>query len=85
LIRSHVPAGFSSALPGNGLSCCRIPGRRRGRISIAFDGNIHSIAGDYWFDPATNRTVGVDTAIMLEALKTVYGADHLVKELTVVD
>jgi hypothetical protein len=51
----------------------------------AFDGNIHSIAGDYWFDPATNRTVGVDTAIMLEALKTVYGADHLVKELTVVD
>ena len=34
---------------------------------------------------ATNRTVGVNTAIMLEALKTVYGADHLVKELTVVD
>jgi hypothetical protein len=29
--------------------------------------------------------VGVNTAIMLEALKTVYGADHLVDELTVVD
>jgi hypothetical protein len=54
-------------------------------VGLAFDGNIHSIAGDYWFDPKTNRTVGVDTAIMLEALKTVYGADHLVKELTVVD
>jgi hypothetical protein len=54
-------------------------------VGLAFDGNIHSIAGDYWFDPATNRTVGVDTAIMLEALKTVYGADHLVKELTVVE
>ncbi|HSM31201.1 MAG TPA: S46 family peptidase [Woeseiaceae bacterium] len=54
-------------------------------VGLAFDGNIHSIAGDYWFDPETNRTVGVDTAIMLEALKTVYGADHLVKELTVVD
>ena len=54
-------------------------------VGLAFDGNIHSIAGDYWFDPATNRTVGVNTAIMLEALKTVYGADHLVKELTVVD
>jgi hypothetical protein len=54
-------------------------------VGLAFDGNIHSIAGDYWFDSATNRTVGVDTAIMLEALKTVYGADHLVKELTVVD
>ena len=54
-------------------------------VGLAFDGNIHSIAGDYWFDPATNRSVGVNTAIMLEALKTVYGADHLVKELTVVD
>ena len=54
-------------------------------VGLAFDGNIHSIAGDYWFDPHTNRTVGVDSAIMLEALETVYGADHLVKELTVID
>jgi hypothetical protein len=54
-------------------------------VGLAFDGNIHSIAGDYWFDPAINRTVGVNTAIILEALRTVYGADHLVKELTVVN
>ena len=54
-------------------------------IGLAFDGNIHSIAGDYWFDPSVNRTVGVNTAIMLEALKTVYGADHLVEELSFVD
>jgi hypothetical protein len=54
-------------------------------VGLAFDGNIHSIAGDYWFDPATNRTVGVTTAIMLEALETVYGADHLVNELVVVE
>ncbi len=54
-------------------------------IGLAFDGNIHSIAGDYWFDPSVNRTVGVNTAIMLEALRTVYGADHLVEELSLVD
>jgi hypothetical protein len=54
-------------------------------VGLAFDGNIHSIAGDYWFDPGLNRTVGVNTAIMLEALKTVYGADHLVEELSFVD
>ena len=54
-------------------------------VGLAFDGNIHSIAGDYWFDPATNRTVGVNTAIMLEALETVYEADHLVDELTIVE
>jgi hypothetical protein len=54
-------------------------------VGLAFDGNIHSIAGDYWFDRDINRTVGVNTAIMLEALKVVYGADHLVEELTVVN
>lgn len=54
-------------------------------VGLAFDGNIHSIAGDYWFDPSTNRTVGVNTAIMLEALDTVYGAGSLLEELTVVD
>ena len=54
-------------------------------VGLAFDGNIHSIAGDYWFDESMNRTVGVNTAIMLEALDTVYGADHLIEELTVID
>ena len=51
-------------------------------VGLAFDGNIHSIAGNYWFDPSINRTVGVNTAIMLEALEVVYGADHLVEELS---
>jgi len=53
-------------------------------VGIAFDGNIHSIAGDYWFDESNNRTVGVDTAIILEALNKVYGAEHLIDELTVI-
>ncbi len=50
-------------------------------IGLAFDGNIHSIAGQYWFDLTDNRTVGVHPAIMLEALGTVYGADNLLEEL----
>ena len=54
-------------------------------VGLAFDGNIHSIAGDYWFDQSNNRTVGVTTAIILEALKTVYGADHLVAELSLIN
>ena len=53
-------------------------------VGLAFDGNIHSIAGDYWFNQSNNRTVGVSTAIILEALKVVYGADHLLDELTIV-
>lgn len=53
-------------------------------VGLAFDGNIHSIAGSYWFNQNNNRTVGVNTAIILEALKVVYAADHLVEELSVV-
>jgi hypothetical protein len=52
-------------------------------VGLAFDGNIHSIAGGFWFDERLNRTVSVHAAAMLEALRTVYGAGHLVRELAV--
>ena len=52
-------------------------------IGVAFDGNIHSIGGDYWFDPVLNRTVAVSAAATTEALRTVYGAKALLAELGV--
>jgi hypothetical protein len=52
-------------------------------VGLAFDGNIHSIAGDYWFDERVNRTVSVHVAAMLEALKVVYGAERLLEELVI--
>jgi V8-like Glu-specific endopeptidase len=51
-------------------------------IGAAFDGNIESLGGDYWYDGSVNRTVVVTTAAIAEALKKVYGQDRLVKELT---
>ena len=51
-------------------------------IGLAFDGNIHSLAGDYFFDPAVNRTVAVSSAAITEALTVVYGQTALVRELT---
>ncbi len=54
-------------------------------VGLAFDGNIHSIAGGYWFDESNNRTVGLNTAIILEALDKVYDAGHLVDELTIIN
>jgi len=48
-----------------------------------FDGNIHSIAGSYWYDARLNRAVAVDPTIMLEALRKVYRADALLAELGV--
>lgn len=51
-------------------------------VGAAFDGNIESLGGDYWYDGSVNRTVVVTTAAIAEALKKVYGQDRLVKELT---
>lgn len=50
-------------------------------VGLAFDGNIHSIAGSYWFDGKMNRTVAVHPAIMITALRDVYGAKGLANEL----
>ena len=51
-------------------------------VGLAFDGNIHSISGDYWFDKEKNRTVAVHPAVMIEALAKIYRADRLLDELT---
>lgn len=50
-------------------------------IGVVFDGNIHSLGGAFGFDPQLNRTVSVHSSAMLEALKTVYNADHILKEI----
>ncbi|MCP9223634.1 S46 family peptidase [Erythrobacter sp. LQ02-29] len=50
-------------------------------IGAAFDGNIHSLGGNYGYDPTLNRTVVVSTAAVQEALETIYPAPALVKEL----
>ncbi|WP_296480878.1 S46 family peptidase [Phenylobacterium sp.] len=52
-------------------------------LGAAFDGNIHSLGGDYGYDAILNRTVVVSTAGATEALRHVYGADALVRELGV--
>ncbi|MDG6078016.1 S46 family peptidase [Erythrobacter litoralis] len=51
-------------------------------IGAAFDGNIHSLGGNYGYDPNLNRTVAVSTDAVQEALKTIYPAPALVAELS---
>lgn len=50
-------------------------------IGAAFDGNIHSLGGNYGYDGTLNRTVAVSTAAVEEALKTIYPAPALLAEL----
>jgi len=50
-------------------------------VGIIFDGNEPSLSGRYVYDPAVNRSVAVDSAAIVEALRRVYHADALVAEL----
>jgi len=50
-------------------------------IGAIFDGNIHSLGGDFYYDAALNRAVSVSTAAITEALTKVYGQSALVAEL----
>lgn len=50
-------------------------------VGLVFDGNIESLPGNFIFDDEVNRTVSVHAGGILAALKYVYKADRLVKEL----
>jgi hypothetical protein len=50
-------------------------------VGIIFDGNEPSLSGRYAYDPAQNRSVAVDSAAIIEALRKIYHADALVAEL----
>ncbi len=54
----------------------------RGRVvGLAFDGNIHSIAGSYWYNERNNRAVAVHPRIIITALREVYGAGTIADEI----
>jgi hypothetical protein len=65
-----------------GNSGSPIVNRKGEVIGLAFDGNIESLPGRYYFDGRANRTLSVDTRAIVEVLTKVYDAPHLVKELT---
>jgi len=50
-------------------------------VGLIFDGNIHSLLGDFVYTETQSRAVSVHSAGMLEALKNVYQATALVDEL----
>ena len=51
-------------------------------VGVVFDGNSHSLGGDYGYDGALNRTIAVSTAAIGEALAKVYNRQKLLAELT---
>jgi hypothetical protein len=53
-------------------------------VGINFDSNIQKLSNRYWYieDREGSRAVGVHSAGIIEALRKVYDADALAKELT---
>ena len=52
-----------------------------GVIGAAFDGNIHSLGGNYGYEPQVNRTVAVSAAAVQEAMRSIYPSPALMAEL----
>ena len=81
-IDGSVPLNFVSTndiIGGNSGS--PVVDRAGDFVGIIFDGNIESLAWNYYFAAEQGRSVAVDARGILEALRKVYGADALVGEL----
>ncbi len=65
-----------------GNSGSPVIGRHGEIIGLIFDGNIQSLGGDFGYDGALNRAISVDTTGITEALRSIYHADRLLRELT---
>lgn len=50
-------------------------------VGLIFDGNIHSLLGNFAYDGRINRGVAVDVRGMAEAIKVIYDAKALLAEL----
>lgn len=50
-------------------------------VGIIFDGNIQSLTSDYFYSDEVARAVSVHSSAIREALRTVYGAEELAKQL----
>jgi hypothetical protein len=78
----RAPLNFSSdndIIGGNSGS--PVFNRNAEIVGVVFDGNLPSLGGDYGFDTETNRAVSLHSGAMMQALKLIYGAERVVKEL----
>jgi hypothetical protein len=79
-MRTPFCISTSSDIVGGNSGSPLIDGEGR-VVGLMFDGNIHSISGDYWFDTSKNRAIALHPAIIREALEKVYGAKSLLAEM----
>jgi hypothetical protein len=72
-VSTHDITGGNSGSP--------VINRRGELVGLIFDGNIHSLAGDLWYDGTQNRAVSVHAGAIVVALEKLYDAGHLIREM----
>ncbi|MCS7052841.1 MAG: S46 family peptidase [Ignavibacterium sp.] len=86
----NLPVEFDLSSPLNFISTNDIVGGNSGSavlnlnaevIGLAFDGNIESLPNNFIYTTEANRTVSVATLGMYNAIKYIYKAENLAKEL----
>ena len=87
---AEPPADFDLSTVYNFISTNDIVGGNSGSavinkdaevVGLAFDGNVHSIVGNFIYLPEDNRMVSVASQAILESLDKVYKAERIVTEL----
>jgi hypothetical protein len=81
-MQRHIPFDYVTTHDSvGGNSGSPVINRNAELVGLIFDGNIHSLGGAFGFDENVNRAVAVHPAALLQALREIYKADSLLKEL----
>jgi hypothetical protein len=82
-INGNTPFNFVSTVDIiGGNSGSPVVNRAGEFVGIVFDSNLQGLPWDYQFDDREGRTISVDSAAILEALRKIYAAENVVAELT---